>query len=164
MRVSWVAPPAMAKLAGVAGEPPGRGAGRGRQLGLVFLGGFGQHRGDLGDRDDVQVQGGGAGGLDRFGAVATAQAQQPVHGPHHGPGQRVVQQSLRVDPTVHTVTRGRGDELVQVPQRVPGLLLRQVGRLGDPSARWLAGVGLDQLALVEQLDQYLVGAGVQVLS
>jgi hypothetical protein len=54
--------------------------------------------------------------------------------------------------------------LVRSRSAYPGLLLGQVGRLGDPPAGWLAGVGLDQLALVEQLDQHLVGAGVQVLS
>ena len=87
-----------------------------------------------------------AGGLDRAGAVAADQAEQPVDGAHPGPGQRVVQQPLGVDPDVRPVPGADRDQPGQVPQRVAGLVLGQVVAVGGPATGRLPGMGLDQPA------------------
>jgi len=61
------------------------------------------------------------------------------------------------------VFAGGGHELVEIPQGVAGLVLGQVVGVGDPTARSLAGVGLDQLPPVKQLDQGAGGSDVEVL-
>ena len=73
-----------------------RGHGRVRRQRRA-LGGFLQHRGDLGDVDDVEVQGPLAGGVDRAGPVAADQAEQPVDLPHLRPRQVGVQQPVGID-------------------------------------------------------------------
>jgi hypothetical protein len=62
------------------------------------------------------------------------------------------------------VCAGGGDEAVEVAQGVAGLVLGQVLGVGDPPAGSLAGVHLDQLPVVEELDQGRIGADVDVLS
>ena len=51
----------------------------------------GQHAVDEPDVDDLGVQGAAAGVLDRVGAVAAHQPQQPVDLAHLGPRQRMLQ-------------------------------------------------------------------------
>jgi len=123
-------------LAGVAGEPVAlgvvAGAGRGGQHGLLTLPGPGQHRGDLRNRHDVEVRRPFAGGLERVGTVAADQAEEPVDRTHPGPGQRVVEQPLGIDPDVLPVRGAGGDQPGQVPQRIPGILAREVLAVGGP--------------------------------
>ena len=56
---------------------------------------------DTTSRSRARVQAASTGS----GAVAADQAQQPVHGPHPGPRQRVVQQPFGVDPDARPVDR-----------------------------------------------------------
>jgi hypothetical protein len=57
-----------------------------------------------------------------------------------------------------------GDQPVQVAHRIPGPLRRQVVWVGGAASGSLAGVDLDQLPVVEQLDQRGVGTGLQLLA
>ena len=148
-----------------AGSRANRAVGRGRRRRggrRRVLGGLLQHRGDLGDVDDVEIQRPLAGGVDRAGPVAADQPEQPVDLPHLRPRQVGVQQPLRIDADGIAVPAGRAGQRGDIAHRVGGLLRGQVRGVGDPPAGLLAGVGLDQLPAVEQLDQRRVGAGVQV--
>ncbi len=146
---------------GVFGRVPGE-AGRGArgdrwcQGGQVF-GGLGQHRGDLSDRDDIQLQGARAGGIHRVGAVLAHQPDEPVNGAHPRPRQRVIQDPLGIDPDVFTRVRAGGDQLGDVPQGVGAFLRRQVLRVGAPGSGFPCRVGLDQLSAVIDLHQLGVG-------
>ena len=109
---------------------------------------------------DVEVQRACAGGLDRSGSVAADQAQPPVAGAHPGPGQRVIEEPFGIDPDVLPMRRTDADQRRQVPQRIPGPLDGQIGRIGRAVARTLPGMGLDQLPACEQLHQLTVGPSV----
>jgi hypothetical protein len=121
-----------------------------------------EHAGDLLDVDDVELERPRARGINRLGAVGAGQAEQPVDGPHAGPGQRDVEDPVRVD-TDREPGRGcLGLKRLDVAQRVVRGARGQVRRVGRASAGRLARVGLDQLPAVVELDQPGVGAGVQV--
>ena len=148
-------------LGRVPGEPAAAAAGRrgeaARRRGL--LGGVLEHRLDLGDVDDVDVQGPRAGRLSGLGAVAFRQPDQPVGRPHHHPRLIAVQQPPRVDPGALAVARGLGDQAVHGPGGVPLHPRRHVRSVGGPAAGMLPRVGLDQLVPQVHLHQVLIGAG-----
>jgi hypothetical protein len=60
------------------------------------------------------------------------------------------------------VPAGGRSQGFHVPHRIRGLLRGQVGRVGGPPAGLLPGVRLHQHAVMEQLDQRRVGAGVEM--
>jgi hypothetical protein len=141
---SRLAPPGLV-FGVVAGEPrrPTHNLRR-RRCGVAFAGLF-EHPGDLDDVDDVELEGAGAGGVDRAGPVGSGQPEQPVDPPHARPGQRHVEQPGGGDAHVRA---GRSDFLgqgVDVAQRVVRRSGRQVTlsveRPPGGSRRW----GIDQL-------------------
>ena len=151
------------EFGGVAGEPGRLWHRRRRAVPVVVVSvARSSIEAILRDGDDIEVQRQCAGGLDRLGAVAADQAVQPVDGAHPGPGQRVVEDALGVDPDVGAVRGAGGDQRGQVPHRVTGLVFGQVARVGAAAARRLAGMDFHQLAAVVELHQLAVGAGVQL--
>src|SRR5271167_2250160 len=94
-------------LGRVPGEPASAGRG-GSSCRRGVLGGVLEHRLDLGDVDDVDVQGPGAGRLGRLRAVPFRQPDQPVDRPHHHPRRVAVQQPPRVGPGGRAVAGGLG--------------------------------------------------------
>jgi hypothetical protein len=145
---------------GIAGEPgrrEPRGGPRRRDGGV--LGGLFEHGGDLGHRDDIEVQGPAAGGVRRCWAVAFDQPEQPIHLTHSGPGQIVIEQAFGVDADVRAVAGRGGDQPVQIAHRVAGLVRRQIRRVGGPGPGGLTRMSLDELSAVVELGQLAVRTG-----
>ena len=111
-----------------------RGRSRERRRGRGVLGCLLQHRGDLGDVDDVEFERALAGGVDRAGPVTADQPEQPVNLPHPGPRQVGVEQPFGVDADGVAVPAGGLGQRGHVPHRVGALLRGQVGGVGDPPA------------------------------
>ena len=148
-------------LGRVPGEPAAAAAGRrgevARRRGL--LGGVLEHRLDLGDDDDVDVQGPRAGRLRGLGAVAFRQPDQPVGRPHHHPRLIAVQQPPRVDPGALAIARGLGDQADHAAGGIPLHPRRHVRGVGRPPAGMFPRMGLDQLVPQVHLHQVLISAG-----
>ena len=153
-------PVAVAYSAASRANRPGPGAGRrGQARRRGVLGGVLEHRLDLGDVDDVDVQGPRAGRLGRLRAVPFRQPDQPVDRPHHHPRRVAVQQPPRVGPGGRAVAGGLGDQPVHGAGGIAFHSRRHVRGIGGPAAGLLARVGLDQLVVQVHLHQVLIGAG-----
>ncbi len=141
MSLSGLAPPSMTliqpgRCLPWGRYPPGSRANRAGARPVAARGGSAgvfsvalcRHRGDLGHRDHVEFQGTPAGGVHRLGPVAFDQPQQPVHLPHPGPRQLVIEQTFGIDADISPVAGRGGDQPSQVPHRVAGLVSGQVSR------------------------------------
>ena len=106
--------------------------------------------------DQVHLQGSAAGGIEAFGRVALAQADELVALPDSGPGQGPVKEAFGELAHRGALLGGAALDAVGRPQRVGAQLGGIVSGVSGAAALGLAGVDLDQLAPV--VDSYQLEA------
>ena len=145
-----------------AGEAACR-QGRGMLRSLLLFQGLHQDALDAAHVNEVHLQGLPAGGIQALGRVALSQANELVALPDSGPGQGAVEEAVGELGHRGALIGGAELDAVGRPQRVSAQFSGVVGSVGGAAAPGLAGVDLDQLALVEDAHQLYTQADFHLL-